>query len=116
MLKIIYPSVIIAIIPAVNNIPLAGESDAVLDSLTRVKAKLNELKSGLPEGVRIVPVYDRSGLIDRAAGNLNHTLLKEILVVLLITFFFLFHVRSTLIAAFTLPTGVLTSVLPRVRS
>ncbi|MCP4582460.1 MAG: efflux RND transporter permease subunit [candidate division Zixibacteria bacterium] len=79
--------------------------------ITGVKSKLAELKSGLPEGVEIVPVYDRSGLIDRAVNNLQFTLLKEIVAVMLITLLFLFHVRSTLIAVFTLPAGVLISVL-----
>jgi len=76
-----------------------------------VKNKLAELKSGLPEGVEIVPVYDRSGLIDRAVDNLKFTLLKEILAVMIITLLFLLHFRSTLIAVFTLPAGVLISIL-----
>jgi Cu(I)/Ag(I) efflux system membrane protein CusA/SilA len=79
--------------------------------IERVKNKLTELKTGLPEGIEIVPVYDRSGLIDRAVSNLEHTLLKEMLVVVLIVLIFLLHVRSTLIAVVTLPIGVLLSVL-----
>jgi len=79
--------------------------------IERVKNKLTELKAGLPEGIKIVPVYDRSGLIDRAVSNLQHTLLKEMLVVVIIILIFLLHVRSTLIAVVTLPMGVLLSVL-----
>jgi len=79
--------------------------------ISRVKQKLSELKDGLPEGVNIIPVYDRSGLIDRAITNLRDTLFKEMLVVLLVTLIFLLHVRSTLIAVITLPVGVLLSVL-----
>jgi len=79
--------------------------------ISAVKEKLAELKSGLPDGVKLVTVYDRSGLIDRAVNNLEHTLFKEIIVVMLIMMLFLFHVRSTLIAAFTLPAGVLISLL-----
>ncbi|MFZ5979682.1 MAG: efflux RND transporter permease subunit [Candidatus Zixiibacteriota bacterium] len=79
--------------------------------IERVKQKLNELKTGLPEGVEIVSVYDRSDLIDRAVSNLRDTLFKEMLVVLLVTLIFLLHVRSTLIAVITLPVGVLLSVL-----
>jgi Cu(I)/Ag(I) efflux system membrane protein CusA/SilA len=79
--------------------------------IDRVKAKIEELKPGLPNGVKIVPVYDRSMLIDRAVDNLYFTLLKEILFVILIMMLFLLHVRSTLIAAFTLPSGVLVSIL-----
>lgn len=76
-----------------------------------VKSKLNELKGSLPQGVNIKPVYDRSHLIDRAVDNLNHTLIKEMIIVAIIILLFLFHVRSTLIALFTLPAGVLTSIL-----
>ncbi|MBD3168149.1 MAG: CusA/CzcA family heavy metal efflux RND transporter [candidate division Zixibacteria bacterium] len=79
--------------------------------ISRVKERIEELKPGLPEGVDIVTVYDRSGLIDRAVDNLRDTLLKEIVVVFLITLLFLFHVRSTLVAAVTLPAGVLVSIL-----
>ncbi|MBD3404007.1 CusA/CzcA family heavy metal efflux RND transporter [candidate division GN15 bacterium] len=79
--------------------------------IDRVKAKIEELKPGLPDGVEIVPVYDRSGLIDRATSNLQWTLIKEIGVVILITLLFLLHVRSTLIAVVTLPVGVLVSLL-----
>lgn len=76
-----------------------------------VKTKLNELKASFPEGIEIVPVYDRSGLIDRAVNNLKYTLFKEILVVIVVTLLFLLHVRSTLVAVFTLPAGVLISIL-----
>jgi len=81
---------------------------AVID---RVKQRLEELKPGLPKGIKIIPVYDRSKLIDRATSNLTHTLVKEMLVVVLITLLFLLHVRSTLIAVVTLPVGVLLSIL-----
>jgi len=79
--------------------------------ISGVKKKLNELKGSLPEGVSIRPAYDRSDLIDRAVNNLNHTLFKEMVIVALIILLFLFHVRSTLIALFTLPAGVLLSIL-----
>lgn len=79
--------------------------------IERVKAKLAELKNGLPGGVEIIPVYDRSQLIDRAVANLNHTLAKEIIVVVLITLIFLLHFKSTVIAVIALPAGVLLSVL-----
>jgi Cu(I)/Ag(I) efflux system membrane protein CusA/SilA len=77
----------------------------------RVKQKLSELAAGLPEGVTVVPVYDRSELIDNAVANLRNTLFKEMLVVILITLLFLLHVRSTFIAVVTLPTGVLLTLL-----
>jgi Cu(I)/Ag(I) efflux system membrane protein CusA/SilA len=76
-----------------------------------VKKKLDELKPSLPEGVTIKLAYDRSHLIDRAVDNLNHTLFKEMIIVAIIILLFLFHIRSTLIALFTLPAGVLLSIL-----
>jgi len=79
--------------------------------IARVKAKLDDLESGLPEGVRVVPVYDRSELIDQATSNLRNTLAKEMLIVVIVTLLFLLHVRSTLIAVITLPAGVGLSLL-----
>jgi Cu(I)/Ag(I) efflux system membrane protein CusA/SilA len=79
--------------------------------ITDVKTKLNELQSGLPDGVSIVPVYDRSGLIDRAITNLSHKLVEEIAIVALICILFLFHARSAFVAVFTLPTAILFSFI-----
>lgn len=74
-----------------------------------VKAKLAQLKKGLPKGVEIVTVYDRSGLIERAIDNLWHKLLEEFLVVALVCVLFLFHVRSSLVAIISLPVGILAA-------
>ena len=76
-----------------------------------VKEKLSELKNGLPEGVEIVPVYDRSALIERAVENLWHKLLEEFGVVALVCIIFLFHVRSSLVAIFSLPVGILAAFI-----
>lgn len=76
-----------------------------------VKAKLEKLKKGLPEGVEVVTVYDRSGLIDRAVENLWHKLLEEFAVVALVCIVFLFHVRSSLVAIVSLPVGILTAFI-----
>ena len=76
-----------------------------------VKAKLEQLKKGLPEGVEIVTVYDRSGLIERAVENLWHKLLEEFVVVALVCMVFLFHVRSSLVAIISLPVGILTAFI-----
>lgn len=76
-----------------------------------VKAKLEELKAGLPEGVEIIPVYDRSALIERAVTNLWHKLLEEFGVVALVCVVFLFHVRSSLVAIISLPVGILTAFI-----
>jgi Cu(I)/Ag(I) efflux system membrane protein CusA/SilA len=74
-----------------------------------VKAKLEKLKAGLPDGVEIVTVYDRSGLISRAIDSLWKSVVEELALVALICVIFLFHVRSSLVAVFSLPLGILTA-------
>ncbi|MCB1678661.1 MAG: efflux RND transporter permease subunit [Halioglobus sp.] len=76
-----------------------------------VRAKLDKLEAGLPEGVEIVTVYDRSGLIERAVDNLWHKLLEEFVVVALVCMVFLFHVRSSLVAIVSLPVGILAAFI-----
>jgi Cu(I)/Ag(I) efflux system membrane protein CusA/SilA len=78
-------------------------------TIERVKEKLESLKKGLPEGVEIVPVYDRSTLINSAVNNLTGKLIEELIVVALVCVVFLFHVRSSLVAIITLPMGILTA-------
>ncbi|MEZ4219016.1 MAG: CusA/CzcA family heavy metal efflux RND transporter [Myxococcota bacterium] len=87
----------------------SGEN--ALAVIGRVKTRLAELAAGLPDGVEIVPVYDRSSLIERAVTNLRHKLVEESLVVALVCAVFLFHVRSALVAVLTLPLGVLFSFI-----
>ncbi|MEE9609294.1 MAG: CusA/CzcA family heavy metal efflux RND transporter [Myxococcota bacterium] len=82
-----------------------------LEVIRNVKRKLEELKKGLPEGVEIVPVYDRSALIERAVDTLRTTLLQECLIVALVCAVFLFHMRSALVAIVTLPLGILISFI-----
>ncbi len=82
-----------------------------LKTIEGVKAKLAELKKGLPAGVQIVPVYDRSGLIDRSINFLKHKLIEEIIVISLVCILFLFHFRSALVAIIMLPLGVMASLI-----
>ena len=82
-----------------------------LSTIHNVKKKLEELKAGLPEGVEIVPVYDRSGLIERAIETLKGKLLEESLVVALVCILFLLHFRSALVAILTLPLAVLMAFI-----
>jgi len=82
-----------------------------LATIKRVRAKLDELKLGLPDGVEIVPVYDRGDLIERAVANLNRALLEELLIVSLLVVLFLFHARSSFVAIITLPIGVLMAFI-----
>ena len=74
-----------------------------------VKARLAELQGSLPQGVEIVTVYDRSALIQRAVDNLWQTVLKELVLVALVCFVFLLHVRSALVAIISLPVGILAA-------
>ncbi|MGS1016089.1 efflux RND transporter permease subunit [Allosphingosinicella humi] len=80
-------------------------------TIEAVKTKLEELKAGLPSGVAIVPVYDRSQLIDHAIDNLTHKLLEEFIVVAIVCALFLWHARSALVAIVTLPLGVLAAFI-----
>ena len=82
-----------------------------LDTIAAVKAKLDALKPGLPPGVEIIPVYDRSGLIQRAVKNLGEKLLEEFLVVAIVCAIFLFHLRSALVAIVSLPLGILAAFI-----
>ncbi|MCO6439915.1 MAG: efflux RND transporter permease subunit [Nitrococcus mobilis] len=82
-----------------------------LATIQRVRAKLEELKQGLPEGVEIVPVYDRGDLIERAVDSLKDTLLLEIVVISLVLGLFLFHLRSSLVAIVALPMAVLIAFI-----
>ena len=81
------------------------------DVIARVKARLAELESGLPDGVEIVPVYDRSGLIERSVSNLQEKLLEEMAIVALVCAVFLLHVRSALVAVLTLPLAILMAFI-----
>lgn len=81
------------------------------ETIAAVKTKLAQLQASLPAGVQIVPVYDRSGLIDRAVDNLTHKLVEEFIVVALVCAVFLWHLRSALVAIIALPLGVLAAFI-----
>ncbi|HEY4696950.1 MAG TPA: CusA/CzcA family heavy metal efflux RND transporter [Gallionella sp.] len=82
-----------------------------LQTITRIKARLNELQSGLPPGIELVVTYDRSGVIKRAIKTLSEKLVEESLIVTLVCLAFLFHLRSSLVAVITLPIGILTAFI-----
>jgi Cu(I)/Ag(I) efflux system membrane protein CusA/SilA len=82
-----------------------------LATIAAVKKKLAELQRGLPEGVEIVPTYDRSGLIQRAVDTLKEKLVEEFVVVALVCLVFLFHLRSALVIVVSLPLGIFTAFL-----
>jgi Cu(I)/Ag(I) efflux system membrane protein CusA/SilA len=91
----------------VGGIALKRDGADALTTIDNIKSKIEELKPGLPKGVSIEPVYDRSQLIDSAIYTLKHTLLEESLIVAVVCVIFLLHVRSALVAILTLPIGIL---------
>ena len=82
-----------------------------LQTIRAVKAKMQTLKASLPQGVEIVETYDRSGLIERSVRNLAEKLVEEFVVVALVCFIFLIHLRSAFVAIVTLPLGVLAAFI-----
>ena len=96
---------------AVGGIAIARYGENARAVIVSVKEKLQEIQSGLPEGVSIRSVYDRSQLIDRAIATLRTTLLEESLIVALVCVLFLFHVRSAMVAIIMLPVGVLIAFI-----
>jgi len=95
----------------VGGVVIMRWGENALATIERVREKLEELKVGLPEGVEIVPVYDRGGLIERAVDNLKEKLIEESIVVSIICVLFLLHARSALVAILTLPIGILIAFI-----
>ena len=95
----------------VGGIAMARYGENALTVIHNLKARLQELKPGLPADLSIIPVYDRSDLIHRAIDNLKHTLLEESIIVAVVCMIFLLHVRSALVAIVTLPIGVLIAFI-----
>jgi Cu(I)/Ag(I) efflux system membrane protein CusA/SilA len=95
----------------VSGIVLQRDGENALSVIKNVKAKIAEIARGLPESVRILPVYDRSSLIYRAIDTLKHTLLEESVIVALVCMIFLLHARSALVAIIMLPVGVLIAFI-----
>jgi len=96
----------------VSGIVVMRQGQNALDVIKRIKAKIREIEPGLPAGVRIVPIYDRSDLILRSIANLKSTLIEVILTVSIIILIFLWHIPSALIPIITIPIAVLLSFIP----
>jgi len=96
---------------AVGGIVVMRFGENALATIDRVKAKLVDIESGLPSGVVIRPVYDRSELIHRSISTLKEKLIEESIVVALVSIVFLFHARSALVAILTLPVGILMAFM-----
>ncbi len=95
----------------VSGVIVMRSGENALHVIERVKEKLEELQHGLPEGVEIVPVYDRAPLIEGAVEYLRDKLIEEAFVVAIVSFIFLLHVRSAFVAIVTLPLGVLAAFI-----
>jgi Cu(I)/Ag(I) efflux system membrane protein CusA/SilA len=96
---------------AVGGIVVMRFGENALTTIRNVKAKLAEVEKGLPPGVVVRPVYDRSELIEHSIRTLQEKLLEEALIVALVCIVFLLHARSALVAIITLPIGVLTAFI-----
>ena len=96
---------------AVGGIVIMRFGQNALTTINNVKAKLAEVQKGLPPGVVITPVYDRSTLIERAIETLKGKLVEESIIVALVCVIFLFHAQSALVAILTLPVGILMAFI-----
>ena len=96
---------------AVGGIVVMRFGQNALTTIHNVKAKLAEVQKGLPPGVVVTPVYDRSTLIERAIETLKGKLIEESIIVALVCVIFLFHAQSALVAILTLPVGVLMAFI-----
>jgi copper/silver efflux system protein len=96
----------------VSGIVVMRQGENALRVIQGVKAKLKEVKAGLPEGVELVTAYDRSELILASIKNLKHILLEELIVVSIVIFIFLWHPPSAIIPIFTIPVAVLLAFIP----
>jgi Cu(I)/Ag(I) efflux system membrane protein CusA/SilA len=96
----------------VSGIVVMRQGEDTPQVIARVKKKIAEIAPGLPPGVKVIPVYDRSDLIHRAIDTLKHTLVEEMLIVALVILFFLWHLPSAIIPIVTLPIAVLLAFIP----
>jgi copper/silver efflux system protein len=97
---------------AVSGIVIMRHGENALDVIERVKTKLRAIEPGLPSGVKVVPIYDRSQLITRSIDNLKSTLIEIMITVALVIFIFLWHIPSALIPLITIPIAVLVAFIP----
>ena len=96
---------------AVGGIVVVRHGADTREVIAAVKARIEELRPRLPEGVTMEVAYDRTGLIDRAVGNLRSSLGQQLLIVGLVSFLFLFHVGGGVVAMVSLPLGILIACI-----
>ena len=97
---------------AVSGIVVMRQGGNALEVIGRVKERLKQIESGLPAGVRVVPIYDRSGLIERSVETLRSTVIEVVITVSLVIFVFLWHIPSAAIPVITIPVTLLIVFLP----
>jgi Cu(I)/Ag(I) efflux system membrane protein CusA/SilA len=97
---------------AVSGIVVMRQGENALAVIDRVKAKLQEIQPGLPAGVKVVPIYDRSELILRSIDNLKHTLIEELIIVAVVILIFLWHFPSAIIPVLTIPISIVLAFIP----
>ncbi|HZJ81513.1 MAG TPA: efflux RND transporter permease subunit, partial [Guyparkeria sp.] len=95
----------------VGGIVVMRSGENAREVIAAVKEKLDDIKPGLPAGVEVVTTYDRSGVIERAVAFLERTLIKELIIVALVSLLFLFHLRSALVVIISLPLGILAAFI-----
>jgi len=96
----------------VSGVVVMRSGENALDVIGRVKARLKEIEPGLPQGVRIVPIYDRSQLIHSTIKSAQETILEVVVTVALIVLVFLWHFPSAAVPLITMPAAVLLSFIP----
>jgi Cu(I)/Ag(I) efflux system membrane protein CusA/SilA len=97
---------------AVSGIVIMRQGSNALDVIARVKARLHEIEPGMPAGVRVVPIYDRSDLIQRAISNSRRTLIEVVITVVVVILIFLWHFPSAVVPVVTIPVAVLMTFIP----
>jgi Cu(I)/Ag(I) efflux system membrane protein CusA/SilA len=97
---------------AVSGIVVMRQGENALEVISRVKAKLAELKGSLPPGVEVVPVYDRSELIKKAIHTVSSKLVEEMIIVSLVILIFLWHIPSAVVPIITIPVSVALAFIP----
>jgi copper/silver efflux system protein len=97
---------------AVSGIVIMRQGSNALDVIQLVKARLREIAPGMPAGVRVVPIYDRSELIERAISNSRRTLMEVVITVVVVILIFLWHFPSAVIPVVTIPVAVLVTFVP----
>lgn len=95
----------------VGGIVVMRWKENALDTINRVVEKIKQLKSSLPEGVEVIETYNRANLINQSINSLGQKLIEEIIIVILVCALFLWHIRSSLVIAISLPIGILSAFI-----